>query len=561
VDSLSGFLVVSFWINVLDSGVPGKCDNASQNANSKKDEGMTLRRVILGALTLIVVLIMGESLISSWNAPQVTNQLQLYQTDLLLHTSELQLPTSGKELPPVRNVILDLDPMGSALKQYQTVQQEAEATLDRFQTRLAQLPPEPVAPTAGASPRRARMTPTQTLQVAIQQQQALLAQLQLRQGIIRAEQDHTAEAIAQWQALIAEADRPGGRSDAAIATTAQVLVGLWSTPPQILPNAEGVLQKNLTGWFRYVGLKRLYTLQQRSETLAVLEAQEQAIAQQTVVKLALVGSIPVLACLVGVAIALGLIVQRVLKGKDAILAQNGSLAWEVPWNWEIVWQVLIVGFFIVGQLLLPLILGGLGASFARFGTQARAFYTLTYYLSLTSLGLLVLYLSIKPFFPLPPQWFQFRLRDNWLGWGLGGYLVVLPLMIGVSWVNQQIWQGQGGSNPLLQIVLEERDPVALGIFFFTAVIAAPFFEETIFRGFLLSSLTRYFPVWGAIGGSALLFAIAHLSLSEVLPLTVLGMALGFVYTRTRNLLAPMLLHGLWNSATLISLFLLGSGAR
>ncbi|MCC5624845.1 CPBP family intramembrane glutamic endopeptidase, partial [Nostoc sp. CHAB 5715] len=125
-------------------------------------------------------------------------------------------------------------------------------------------------------------------------------------------------------------------------------------------------------------------------------------------------------------------------------------------------------------------------------------------------------------------------------------------------INQQLWQGQGGSNPLLQLALESQDAVALGIFFFTAAIAAPFFEEILFRGFLLPSLTRYLPVWGAILTSSLLFAIAHLSLSEILPLTALGIVLGVVYTRSRNLLAPMLLHSLWNSGTLLSLFVLGS---
>jgi hypothetical protein len=100
--------------------------------------------------------------------------------------------------------------------------------------------------------------------------------------------------------------------------------------------------------------------------------------------------------------------------------------------------------------------------------------------------------------------------------------------------------------------------VVLAIFFFTASIAAPFFEEIMFRGFLLPSLTRYVPVWAAIGLSSLLFALAHLNLSEVLPLAMLGIILGVVYTRSRNLLASMLLHSLWNSGTLISLFILGS---
>ncbi|WP_394359056.1 CPBP family glutamic-type intramembrane protease [Leptolyngbya boryana] len=58
--------------------------------------------------------------------------------------------------------------------------------------------------------------------------------------------------------------------------------------------------------------------------------------------------------------------------------------------------------------------------------------------------------------------------------------------------------------------------------------------------------------------SGSIFAIVHLSLSEVAPLTVLGIILGFVYTRTQNLMASVLLHALWNSGTLLTLFLLGS---
>jgi len=37
--------------------------------------------------------------------------------------------------------------------------------------------------------------------------------------------------------------------------------------------------------------------------------------------------------------------------------------------------------------------------------------------------------------------------------------------------------------------------------------------------------------------------------------------LGVVYTRSRNLLAPMLLHSAWNSITMLGLFLLGSSAN
>ncbi|MEO0888472.1 MAG: CPBP family intramembrane glutamic endopeptidase, partial [Cyanobacteria bacterium J06648_10] len=178
--------------------------------------------------------------------------------------------------------------------------------------------------------------------------------------------------------------------------------------------------------------------------------------------------------------------------------------------------------------------------------------------SVSTLG--VLYWAIKEHLPLSKDWFRINPAGRWPVWGFGGYLVALPLMLGVSLLNQQIWQGQGGNNPILQIVLEERDPVVLGLFLFTAAIAAPIFEEILFRGFLLPSLTRYMSTWTAIGLSSLIFATAHLSFSEVLPLAVLGAILGFVYTKSQNLMSSILLHSTWNSVTMIGLFLLGSGS-
>ena len=52
-----------------------------------------------------------------------------------------------------------------------------------------------------------------------------------------------------------------------------------------------------------------------------------------------------------------LLVELLLKGENSILATNSDKSWETPWDWEITWQVLIVGFFFVGQFVLPLILG------------------------------------------------------------------------------------------------------------------------------------------------------------------------------------------------------------
>ncbi|MBF2089882.1 MAG: CPBP family intramembrane metalloprotease [Synechococcales cyanobacterium K44_A2020_017] len=530
---------------------------------------MPLRPLILGILTVLVVLRVSTLLLASWNEPQITSRLQLYQTDLLLNAAELDIVSSSSEagdVPPVQNVLVGANPLATALKQYQEVRESAETSLQGFQKRLDDLNTNAAgaSPPAIATPSRpAAAESTQTLQRAIQQQQSLLNQLDVRIGLLQVNQDETQSALELWQQVMERSPPPSSESttaatDPPLGLTAEILSGLWSQPARILPEAEANVQKNLDGWFRYQSLARLYTLQQRTEALTELQTLQQAIAQSTLGKLAVIGLMPVVGSLIGIVLLIVIVVQRVLKGSESLLAQNGSLAWETPWNWEIIWQVLIVGFFLVGQLAIPLLLGLVGFNFSAFGIRAKAAYTLTYYLSMSSLGLLVLYLSIRSYFPLPKNWFRVSLGDRWLAWGVGGYFVALPLMIVVSLLNQQIWQGQGGSNPLLQIVLEEGDPISLSIFFFTASIAAPVFEELLFRGFLLSSLTRYFPVWGAILVSGLVFAIAHLSLSEVLPLTLLGCILGVVYTRSRNMLAPMVLHSLWNGATMLSLFVLGS---
>ena len=496
---------------------------------------MTLKRVVLSILTGLVVLVLASSLYESFSQPQVTGQLQLYQSDLLLQASEWD-ELEGDEFKPLGNALLGAQPLETVAKQYRSVRKEAASGVARSQKQL-------VSQDSKATPQPEKFTS------AIRQQQTLIENIDLKLGIIAAQQDQLDEARRRWQPLTA--------GNGPTADTANVLLGLWATPSTIMPTAETTLTSQLSGWFEYRTLERLYTLDDRATDLAQLTAQEQTAAQDKLVKLAAVGTMPVLGCIVGIGLLIFLCVQWFTRREQSLLGQASS-PWEVPWDGEIVWQVLIVGFFFVGQLLIPFVLQLSGLSFAVNSSRGRALYSMIFYVLMSFSGIAVLIGSIWTYRPLPKGWFRLNLFDRWPVWGVGGYLAALPLMIAISALNQQIWRGQGGNNPLLQTVLEESDGIALLLFFLTAAVAAPLFEEVLFRGFLLPSLTRYMPVWGAILLSSFIFASAHLSLSEVLPLTLLGAILAWVYTRSRNLLSPMLLHSLWNSATLIGLFLLGS---
>ncbi|MBD2313971.1 CPBP family intramembrane metalloprotease [Desertifilum sp. FACHB-1129] len=523
---------------------------------------MTIKRLILIVLTAVAIALLSLSLYHSWSQPQFQSRLELYQTNLVLQASEWRGDNlEGVDIGTARQTLLGEKPIENALKQYQEARQSAQANLEKAQLQLQSLALDvPTIEDALSSPEQLQ------LQQSVQQLENSIAEFDLRIGILQTQTNQTSAALEIWQQLAQRLETPNSR---AIPETAVVLSGLWNEPPRLLPNAEEQLQRHLDGWFRATTLSRLYQLQQRTEALEQLQANQQVLAENAFYRLILANGVQSVGGLLGVGLLLFIAVQRLLKGKQSLWAKNQDHQWLVPWDWEIILQVLVGGFFFVGQILIGRLI--LPIAFALFqinpaaaGARAQAFYILVSYLLLTLGGLWVLYISVSPFWQGEEQaksedWFKVKWRENWIGWGLGGFFAALPLVVIVSLINQRLWQGQGGSNPILPIALEGQDPLALAFFFTTASLAAPIFEEIIFRGFLLPSLTRYLPMAGAILVSALVFAIAHQSLSEILPLTMLGMVLGFVYSRSRNLLAPILLHSLWNGSTLFSLFLLGGG--
>ena len=82
------------------------------------------------------------------------------------------------------------------------------------------------------------------------------------------------------------------------------------------------------------------------------------------------------------------------------------------------------------------------------------------------------------------------------------------------------------------------------------------FEEIIFRGILLPILSRDFGIILGISISAFIFALAHLSISEMPPLLVLGIGLGITRIASGSLLSSVIMHSLWNGLTFLNLFLL-----
>ena len=508
---------------------------------------MTLKRAILALLTIFAIARIGFSLNSSLSQPQIQSRLELYQTNLVLHVAEFKTSADDEfDLNSAVNSLVGEDPYAAASKQYQKVRTQIQTTRDNYFSQLEQIDNNENVNNAAKKQINQQIT----------ELDQFINELDLKQGILTAVQNKQPEAISIWDSEIKRIQNPENN----YVQTAMLLKELWQDRPQeSVTQAQSIINRNLDSWFRYQALAKLDSVNNITDDLAILQAREAKTAANSVFKLAFISAFPVFGGIFGTILLIFLIVQRVVKKENSIVATNSNISWETPWDWEITWQVLIVGFFFIDQFVLPIVISLAGINPSNSPLRIKAFYVLGTYILMAAGGISVLYLSIKSYFPLPEDWFKFKLNSNWFLWGIGGYLVAVPSVLLVSALNQQIWQGQGGSNPLLFLALQAQDKVALFIFFSTASIAAPIFEEIMFRGFLLPSLTRYTSISGAIIISGFIFAIAHLSLSEVLPLATLGIILGFVYTRSRNLLAPMLLHCLWNSGTLISLFVLGSG--
>ncbi len=80
-----------------------------------------------------------------------------------------------------------------------------------------------------------------------------------------------------------------------------------------------------------------------------------------------------------------------------------------------------------------------------------------------------------------------------------------------------------------------------------AVLAAPLCEEFLFRGLIFGGLRRSMAVLPSAVLSAAIFAIVHPPIA-MLPVFILGLCTAWSYQRSKTLLAPMLVHALYNAA-------------
>lgn len=145
--------------------------------------------------------------------------------------------------------------------------------------------------------------------------------------------------------------------------------------------------------------------------------------------------------------------------------------------------------------------------------------------------------------------------------GLGAFALVLPLtmLAGVGGIElyKSIHDGAAPpllAHPTLEIIINNKDNHWAWLLAALAVLATPFVEEVVYRGFLQSSVLRFLngQVWLAILVTSVLFTMVHragpnpVPWHALLPIFVLGVSMGVAFERTKRLGVPIVMHICFN---------------
>lgn len=120
--------------------------------------------------------------------------------------------------------------------------------------------------------------------------------------------------------------------------------------------------------------------------------------------------------------------------------------------------------------------------------------------------------------------------------GVGRFITMLPFD-GILGNYKTVQENIGKSSVWMQLLV-------LGIL-------TPILEELLFRGVIYKRLKMYYEVTVAAYIAAIIFAIAHFNLIQGIYAFIVGIVLMYVYEKSGNLVAPIVMHGVANIVTVI----------
>ncbi|GAB2280278.1 hypothetical protein Dimus_014920 [Dionaea muscipula] len=250
--------------------------------------------------------------------------------------------------------------------------------------------------------------------------------------------------------------------------------------------------------------------------------------------------------------------------EDSALGWPILKRWDVPWPWQtVVLTSLACGIsFVLTGLVETAVVPYLGLEISDLSLDEKAELLFVDQAITTAAVLAALFSITKSFQPLPDDIFRydlrgpFNLQKGWLLWagiGLAGALGSIALL-GFATTSFSGENPQRETDALVRLLpLIGSSSISTVCLVGITGVLAPVLEETLFRGFLMASLTKWVPTPLSIAISAAVFALAHLTPGEFPQLFFLGTVLGLSYAQTCNLLTPITVHSLWNSGVILLL--------
>lgn len=238
--------------------------------------------------------------------------------------------------------------------------------------------------------------------------------------------------------------------------------------------------------------------------------------------------------------------------------------WDVPWEWPTISLTMVacaVSFLLTG-IAEQSILEQLGFRAGETTLDEKAEILFLGQLSTTVVVLGVILGMTNTFRPFSDDIFRYefneplKLQNGWLLWSaIGLFVAIVAIALAgaaMTFLNGETPQRETDSLVLLLPLIGSSNISTACLLGITGILA-PILEETVFRGFLMVSLTMWFPTPYAVLMTAAVFAFAHFTPGEFPQLFMLGVVLGFSYAQTRNLLTPIAIHAVWNSGVILLL--------
>ena len=158
------------------------------------------------------------------------------------------------------------------------------------------------------------------------------------------------------------------------------------------------------------------------------------------------------------------------------------------------------------------------------------------------------------------RWYTNKWDTYWLWWTIGGYFVSAWLFNVADFANQVLLppelfaeQSEGVVSQLINP--ENNDFLASLVGYVAPCLSAPWWEEVLYRGYLLPALGLFMGFWPSVFVSGVLFSVHHLSVMGAIPLAVLGWVWAALYAKSGNILVTILIHGMWNSRVFLGSWL------